>query len=165
MNVESARTLFAYNQWANERMLRSVATLSSEELKRELAVSFGSLLATLAHIIGVEQVYLQRWAGKSPSGIPDTKELPDLSSLQALWRFNLREQGRFVENLTDEKLQQPCSYINFKGERYTYPLHDMVQHFVNHSTYHRGQVVFLLRLLGKQPLSTDYLRYFDELGK
>ena len=37
----------------------------------------------------------------------------------------------------------------------------MLQHVVNHSTYHRGQVVTMVRQSGGKPLSTDYLLYFD----
>jgi uncharacterized damage-inducible protein DinB len=82
--------------------------------------------------------------------------------VRKLWDSVLKEQDRFVAALTDEKLQQALGYINFKGEPMSYPLGDMVHHMVNHSTYHRGQVVFLLRMLGKKPTSTDFLLYFDE---
>jgi len=53
------------------------------------------------------------------------------------------------------------SYVNVKGETWPYPLHEMLVHVVNHSTYHRGQVATMLRQLGKTPLSTDYLVLLD----
>jgi uncharacterized damage-inducible protein DinB len=40
----------------------------------------------------------------------------------------------------------------------------MLQHIVNHSTYHRGQLTTLLRQLGAQPCATDFLYYFDWLS-
>ena len=37
----------------------------------------------------------------------------------------------------------------------------MVQHLVNHGTYHRGQVTMMLRLLGvPPPETTDLIRYY-----
>jgi uncharacterized damage-inducible protein DinB len=38
-------------------------------------------------------------------------------------------------------------------------------HVVNHSSYHRGQVTTLLRQLGAQPVSTDFLEYYDEKNR
>lgn len=37
----------------------------------------------------------------------------------------------------------------------------MMQHLVNHSTYHRGQVMAMLRQLGAEPVSTDFLAFLD----
>jgi uncharacterized damage-inducible protein DinB len=39
-----------------------------------------------------------------------------------------------------------------------------MQHLVNHSSYHRGQVTTLLRQLGADAVSTDLLRYVDALN-
>ncbi len=165
MNVESANKLLVYNRWANDRVLRSVAGLSSDELNHQFPVSYGSLQGTLVHIFGVEWCYLQRWAGTSPKQLPVIAELPDRAAIDQLWHDVVEKQDRFVAGLSDEKLQKSLGYINFRGQPMSYPLGDIVQHMVNHSTYHRGQVTFLLRMLGKEPLSSDYLLYFDEGGK
>lgn len=164
MNVESVRTLYAYNRWANHRTLSSLSGLSSEEFNQNFPVSFGSIRGVLVHILGVEWLYLQRWTGVSPPALPGVEEFPDLGSLRGYWEQIVTEQSRFLETLTDSKLQQRLSYINLVGRAYEYPLVDIMQHMVNHSTYHRGQIVFLLRMLGKKAVSTDYLLYFDEQG-
>ena len=56
-------------------------------------------------------------------------------------------------------------YENLRGQRFEYALGHMMQHVVNHSSYHRGQVVTLLRQLGRTPPNTDFLEYFDEGGR
>ena len=56
------------------------------------------------------------------------------------------------------------SYDNVQGERWRYPLRSMLQHVANHSTYHRGQVVTLLRQLGARASSTVLLLSLDERG-
>jgi uncharacterized damage-inducible protein DinB len=66
-----------------------------------------------------------------------------------------------LDALDDARLTQVVSYVNLKGESFAYPLGRMLQHVVNHSTYHRGQIATLLRQLGATPLSTDLLLYDD----
>ena len=156
------RKLYAYNHWANDRVLGSVSGLSREEFSRDIGGSFGSMWGTLVHIFGVEWLYPQRWKGNSPRALPAADSFPDFEALQAYWNEVRAEQQQFLAGLTEERLQQRVDYINFYGEKYGYPLSDQMRHLVNHSTYHRGQVTLLLRMLGKQPVSTDYLLYFDE---
>ncbi len=163
MSVQSVRKLYAYNCWANDRTLASAADLSAEEFVQVFPVSFGSLQATLAHIFGVEWLYLQRWGGNSPPALPASETFPDVKSLYAFWQTTvLAEQTAFLAVLTEMKLQRRYNYVNLEGKTYGYRLTDQMQHMVNHSTYHRGQVVFLLRLLGKKPVSTDFLLFLDQ---
>lgn len=165
MTVESVKKLFSYNRWANDRMLEAAGKLNSDERMRTFSVSFGSIQGTLAHILGVEWVYAQRWAGNSPRILPGIEQLPDFDSLGPYWQSVLSQQDVFLRGLTDEKLPQPLTYINFRGQPCTYALADMLQHMVNHSTYHRGQVVYLMRMLDTTPPSTDYLLYLDEQAR
>ncbi len=154
--------LYAYNRWANDRVLSVAASLSQDELKRELGGSFGSLWGTLVHIFGVEWLYPQRWKGVSPPVLPGPDKFPDFAALRAFWNEVRAEQQQFINRLNEQLLQQPVEYVNLHGERFSYPLVDQMRHLLNHSTYHRGQVTLQLRLLGKEPLATDYLLYFDE---
>ena len=162
MELPGVRRLFAFNEWANERMLSSVSSLSPEELRRELGGSFGSLWGTLVHIVGVEWLYPQRWRGTSPSALPKPDGFVDLAALRAFWREVRAEQLRFLDGLEEERLQQAVEYVSLNQGKYAYPLVDQMRHLVNHSTYHRGQVTLQLRQLGKKPTSTDYLLYLDE---
>lgn len=76
-----------------------------------------------------------------------------------------RDQKEFVERLTDEDLRERVSYENQRGERWEYTRAHMMQHVVNHSSYHRGQIAVLLRQLGKGPIATDFLLFLDEAGR
>jgi uncharacterized damage-inducible protein DinB len=40
----------------------------------------------------------------------------------------------------------------------------MFRHFINHSSYHRGQIVTFLRQLGASPPSTDLILYYRRRG-
>jgi uncharacterized damage-inducible protein DinB len=162
MNAEDFRTLYAYNDWANRRIVDACRVLDSTAFSRASGGSFGSIKDTLAHIAWAEWLWLERWQHRSPK----QSALPDASNLAAIERVMnevARGQQSFVERVRDEDLSQRISYVNIKGETWEYTLGQMLQHTVNHSTYHRGQIVTLLRQAGANGVSTDYLAYFDEM--
>ena len=72
---------------------------------------------------------------------------------------------QFIEALTIQRLAEGLPYINQKSQLYSYPLWQQLVHVVNHSSYHRGQVTTMLRQLGAEAVSTDFLVYFDEKPK
>jgi len=152
-------TLFAYTRWASGETLESVAGLTAEELTRGIGGSFGSVQGTLTHLCGADWVWLERWHGRSPRSLPEAEETSTLEALRVKWEDVLEKQRAFVEQLTPQRLAEPLTYVSFKGDTFTYPLVEALIHLTNHGTYHRGQVATLLRQLGKQPKSTDYLVY------
>jgi uncharacterized damage-inducible protein DinB len=161
MDVATIRQLYEYNRWANARMLESAALVPADSFTRELGGSFGSLRGTIAHILGAEWIWLERWRGVSPRNLPAASGFPDLASIRERWRDVEAGQRDVVDGLDESRLAVVVSYVNPRGETWAYPLGRMMQHVVNHSTYHRGQVATLLRQLGVEPLSTDLLLYDD----
>ena len=67
MTPELTRTLFAYDAWANRRSLEACATLTPEQFTRDLGSSFPSVRDTLAHLVGAQFVWLERFHGRVPS--------------------------------------------------------------------------------------------------
>lgn len=162
MTPQGFQTLYNYNRWANARVLEAAAKLNPEQYTRDLSNSFHSIHDTLTHILGAEWIWLRRWLGESPKALLNPADFPDLAALRAKWLDVEREQMAFVNGLTDAQLNASVSYLNTKGQTWTYPLWQMLQHLVNHSSYHRGQVTTMLRQLGAEPVSTDFLLFFDE---
>jgi uncharacterized damage-inducible protein DinB len=158
---EEVSKLFDYNRWANARALEPVAGLTAEELNRRLGGSFASVLGTLAHIYAAEWIWLERWHGSSPRGLPTAQEVPTLEALKEKWGAVESRCRDFVASLTEPRLSEVVTYVNVKGETWSYALGEMLVHVVNHSSYHRGQVATMLRQLKKVPLSTDYLVFLD----
>jgi uncharacterized damage-inducible protein DinB len=161
MNKQDIQQLYQYNQWANAAVLKSVAPLSTEQFTRELGGSFPSMRGTLAHIMAAEWIWLRRWKGVSPKALFEASEFRDLAALKARWTEIESEQMDFVKGLTEESLAQVIGYVNTRNQSFEYPLGRLMQHLVNHSSYHRGQVANFLRQLGAQPAATDFLLYFD----
>ena len=165
MTPDEMRLLYEYNAWANHRTLDACAALSDEQFTRHIESSFPSVRETLVHILAAEWVWLERWLGRSPrQGDLPVADLQDAASVGARWRLLEVEQQRFIDALIDDALPRRIAYQNFAGETWEYTLAHMMQHVVNHSSYHRGQVVTLLRQLGRKPPMTDLLFYFDEIG-
>ena len=162
MELNNIRQLYDYNSWAGRRTLTAASALGSDDFLRLMGNSFSSVRDTLAHILGAEWIYLERWQGRSPKALLDPTTFPTVQSLESRWETVERDQMQFIEALTPQRLREELAYINQKGQRYSYPLWQQLVHVVNHSSYHRGQVITLLRQLGAEAVSTDFLVYFDE---
>ena len=161
MNKTNIQLLYDYNRWANAQILDAVSHLTPEQLTRDLSTSHHSVQETLTHILAAEWIWLMRCRGNSPNALLDPTAFSGLDSLREKWAEVEQEQKSFVDGLTDESLQSVFAYTNTKGEQWQYPLWQIMQHVVNHSSYHRGQVTAMLRQLGAAVVMTDLLVYVD----
>jgi uncharacterized damage-inducible protein DinB len=164
MNAADFARLYAYNRWANHRVLACAHRAPPSAASRSLGVSHDSVLGTLVHIMWGEWLWLQRWQGVSPKRVFAPADYPDAAAIEAAWVPIEQEQERWIGALTDERLRATVSYENLEGARWTYPLEAMMQHVANHSAYHRGQVASALRQLGHPCEATDFLVFLDEQG-
>ena len=156
------RELFDYNYWARDRQLKACAAVSEEQFLRPMGNSFPSLRDTLAHLVSVEWLWLERWSGRSPRALPAATEFPNLAAIETRWKTVERGQRHYLGSLSDQAVALPVTYTNLKGESWTYPLWRMLYHLLNHQSYHRGQVTTLLRQLGMASTGwVDYLVALD----
>jgi uncharacterized damage-inducible protein DinB len=161
MNKQDAGYLHDYNRWANLRVLEGASKLTPEEFTRDLQSSHNSVRDTLAHILAAEWIWLERWKGTSPGSLLDPGDFATIESLEVRWAEVERDYREYTSALTDELLGTVITYQNTRGEEWSYPLGEMFQHVMNHSTYHRGQVTTLLRQLGAEVMPLDLLVFMD----
>lgn len=164
MKVEDFRLLYDYNAWANQRTLDACAALTSEQFTRDLGSSFCSVRDTLAHIIGGEWVWLERWLGRIPSAVPAAADLPDFDSVRQRMVQIDGDLVEYVASLTPDDIQRVLKYKTTKGAPQEQPLWQTLQHLVNHGTHHRGQVMTMLRQLGAKPTGTGLIEFYRERG-
>jgi uncharacterized damage-inducible protein DinB len=164
MDHATIGALYRYNLWANEQVLDAVSRLSRDDFTRDLKSSHGSIHETLTHLVWGEWIWLRRWKGESPTTVFSPADFPDVASLREQLQAVALERAAFLEDLTTERLAHVIEYRNVKGETWRYPLWQQLYHVVNHSTYHRGQVVTMLRQVGAAPTPMDFLVYYDEGG-
>jgi len=149
--------LFAYNRWANGRLLSAVRSLSADEFTRDLGASFRSLKGTLVHILDGEWVWVQAFQGKPRTRRVEPDDFADAAAVAGAFPDLEREQSAFLGGLTEEQLAAGC-----KARDREYPLAQLVQHALDHSIYHRGQVALLLRQLGHTPPPTGFRVFLNE---
>jgi len=164
MNQDEVRTLFAFNAWANHRVLTACAALTPEEFTKPAPSSFPTVRDTLHHIMGVEWLYLERFQGRYPTALLPGETIESVARFEARWDGIKKGLEDFVRSPELGDLERIIEYKNMQGKHFRYPLRAILQHVVNHGTYHRGQVATQLRELGQKPLSTDLLRYYDAIA-
>jgi uncharacterized damage-inducible protein DinB len=163
MTSEEALLHIRYTGWASRRLLDAAKQLSPEALSKDLGVSHGSILGTLAHTFFGDSVWYLR-AVDPTMPFPNPKEVPPLERLDAEWRELLQKWEAWAQKLSDVDLDKTVSYRLMDGSPFESMLKQVVLHVVNHATLHRGQVVALLRQTGVKPPATDLIFYYRELA-
>jgi uncharacterized damage-inducible protein DinB len=153
--VNSIRGLLAYTIWADRQLLAALRGLPTEDLERDTGSSFGSVLGTMAHILGAEQLWLSRLLGVPLRRLPELEDFPSVALLAASFEDFWPQLEFYLASLDDDQMARTFSWTNSRGETHSAPLRQVLLHVVNHSTYHRGQVVSQLRQLGHSAPSTD----------
>jgi uncharacterized damage-inducible protein DinB len=163
MTEQDAWTLLDYHYWARDRMLDAVAALDSDQYLKDLGNSFKSVRDTVVHTYGAEWIWYSRWIGHSPAALPDPAAFPDLASVRIPWIAQEAKIRLFVGSLGPNGLDRLIKYRTLSGEPSQSAFGQMLQHVVNHASYHRGQVTTMLRQLGAPgPKSQDMISFFRE---
>jgi uncharacterized damage-inducible protein DinB len=163
MTHRDLTTLLDFHYWARDRVLEAVAQLSPEQYTRDLGSSFRSVRDTLVHLYSAEWNWYTRGHGTSPTSMLDPGDYPDVASLGRAWRAHEQQMRAFLASLDDAAIARTIDYKALNGQPYTSSVSQMVQHVVNHGTYHRGQVQAMLRQLGASPArSVDLITFYRE---
>ncbi len=163
MTPTDIQLLVDYNYWARDRLLAAVEALSPDAFTRDMGSSFGSVRDTLAHVYGAEWIWLARWRGEAPTALPTPGQFPDVATLRRTWTALEGEVRAFVAGLDQAGRTRLCDYRLLSGQACTSPFGQMIQHVVNHGTYHRGQVVTMLRQMGAAgPQALDLIAFYRE---
>ena len=163
MNRQDVQTLLDYHYWARDRVLDAVAKISDAEFTAARGSSFSSIRDTLSHTHFAEWAWLSRWQGTSPTAFPALDQFVDVPSLRTAWTDLEQKLRAHLAPLTDDQLQRVIEYRLLNGTEASSPTWQMVQHVVNHASYHRGQVTTMLRQAGAQPpKSMDMIAFYRE---
>jgi uncharacterized damage-inducible protein DinB len=163
MNFEDAWTLLDYHYWARDRMFAALEALTPEQYTKDLGNSFRSVRDTVVHIYFAEWVWYSRWTGTSPTSFPHAEDFPDLAAIRAPWKSQEHKVRLFIGSLGPLGLERMFDYTLFNGQPSKSVFWHMLQHVVNHGTYHRGQVTTMVRQLGAPPpKSQDLITFYRE---
>lgn len=148
-----------YNLWANKIIAQVISDKAINLLDKEIPNSFPSLRKTLLHIWDAENIWLTRL-----NNLPITDWPSKDASKHASVLKNLINQSQdflnFVESKNEDCLNTTIEYTNIKGEQFSQPVYTIIMHCMNHSTFHRGQLICMLRQMGFDDLpSTDLISF------
>ncbi len=157
-----------YNAGFNRRLYDLAGALTPEERERDMGAFFGSVSATLNHILVADRIWLGRFAPNMPesTALAGADVIREVTSLRQPLADTFDELAaarhatdevitRWVEELTDDVLAGTMSYHHARDGRREHPVWLAVSHLFNHQTHHRGQVTTLLHQLGHDPGVTD----------
>lgn len=162
MTTNDFQTLFEFNFWANARTLQAVDSLPEELLYVDLKNSFGSIHGTLVHLCGAEDIWLQRFNGADPGVFMKKDHFPTYASVKTKWEAVANGWKKYLTELNDDMLNKQLVFHNLKGEHVSQLVWQSLQHLVNHSTYHRGQITTMVRQSGGKPIGTDLITFYRE---
>lgn len=150
--------LAAYNTWANQLMLEAIIQLPEEQQDQELPSSFKSLRATLLHMLDAESIWWQRMKLQERIVRPSEGFQGGMNELaQAVLQQN-RLWNEWIRQAGEHQLHHVFQYQNTKREQFKEPVSQMLLHVFNHGTYHRGQLVNMMRQLGAGKIpATDFI--------
>jgi len=157
-----------YHYWARDRLLDALEPLTPDQLNRDLGSSFKSIRETIVHTYAAEWAWHSRWQGHSPTALLPDDQFPDLAAVRRAWSQHEGDMRAFLDGSGEDGVSRVIEYKLLSGEAGASPLWQMLQHVVNHASYHRGQVTTMLRQLGATPAKPmDMIAYYrtkDRVG-
>jgi len=160
MDVSYFATLAHYNAWANRRLYQACEALGETEYLRERPSFFGSLHATLNHILVADRIWIARIEGQTPPNLKlDQILYGDLIGLKVARLAEDEHIRNMVAGISAARLDRPLEYRNSRGDRFETPLRLVLAHFFNHQTHHRGQVHGLLSQTEVPPPPLDLIAF------
>ena len=149
-----------YNLWSNQRLVEVVNNLSDDALQKEIPSSFPSIYKTVLHLWDVEDIWWQRlklseqqvWQSDTFKG--SLLELTNNLLLQS------KQWKEWVDMATEAALQHEFIYKNSKKDSFKQPVCEVLMHLFNHQSFHRGQLITMLRQTGETTIpNTDLISY------
>ncbi|HEX7071685.1 MAG TPA: DinB family protein [Rhodothermales bacterium] len=146
--MDMLRRLFAHLEWADDRALRALGQTPHPP---------PDALRVFSHLLGSEHTWLSR-INQVPPAIAVWPDL-DVEACGVLSRENITRIRSLLDGLTLAALARRVPYTNTQGETYEPRLDDILLHMCLHGSYHRGQVAWVLRRNGLEPVPTDYIAF------
>jgi uncharacterized damage-inducible protein DinB len=159
--IDDFAGLFAYNRWADSKMLDACRKLSHQQYAAEPVPGWSSVRSTVAHLAIVTEGWIGGLAGRSSAGPASEADLPTVDDAQRLLDRAYATLDELLPALTPDRLAAPR--LLERGNRSAMlPPWAVLRHVVNHATYHRGQVASKLKRFGIEQPATDFIFYVME---
>jgi uncharacterized damage-inducible protein DinB len=153
--------LFAYDRWANAKVLDACRKLTSQQFVAEPVPGWPSVRWTLYHIAVATEWNLRTLAGDPDESIPTESDVATVDDAARLLESAYVRFEALRPTLTPQWLGTLVT-LRRVGYTATLPPWAILRHIVNHSTYHRGQVASKLKRFGIEQPNTDFFYWMTE---
>ena len=152
-------TMARYNSWQNGNIVSCADTLTDAARCADRGAWFGSIQATLSHLLWGDLVWMSRLDGGDPPG----GSIGDSAAMFADWpgycqrrMATDRRIERWAARLEPDDLEGDLAWFSgAMGRDMIRPKAVCIMHLFNHQTHHRGQVHAMLTAAGARPGATD----------
>ncbi|CAH0995577.1 hypothetical protein EMA8858_01700 [Emticicia aquatica] len=142
---EYFKTLFEHEHWANLKVLEALISIQNAPKKA---------IEVFSHTIAAQRIWLDRINHNTT----DLKvwEVFEVEIMLELLEINYNDVCKIIDS---QDINQLIAYQNSKGENFTSTINQILTHLALHASYHRGQVILLLKVDLTTLPSTDYILY------
>jgi uncharacterized damage-inducible protein DinB len=144
-----------YTLWADRKIWDIVRGLTDEEFNQKLCETSGCVADRYLHIADGHSYWYEKWVGHDYQP-PDFKTMTRQQLFEHIEHYN-----SLIFSLAENVGKGPST--EQKSTRLSLDQEEMIFNIINHATYHRGQIVLSLRMLGKEIQPTDYVPYLMEM--
>jgi uncharacterized damage-inducible protein DinB len=160
ITADWVRMMARYTQWQNQSVTSAANALPDGDRQAQRGAFFGSIEATLNHLLWGDRIWLNRFAGtpkpRCGSIAESVNEVPDWS------RFFLERAAtdqailEWANGLKNSDLNGDLTWFSgAAGREISKPYSFLITHFFNHGTHHRGQINAMLTAAGARTDDTD----------
>ena len=133
-------------------MTEAINLLSHEQQHKEIISSFNSLYKTVFHVWNAGFLWWKRMQKEERIARPEDRFNGSMNELCNAWNEIDKQWLDFVNDISEDSLNTKLDYQNMKGDSFSDEVYLILQHVFNHSTYHRGQMVTMLRQVGAETI-------------
>lgn len=158
--------LTRYNAWANEVMFKAVAALPEGEAVKPRPSVFKNMVHTLNHNYVIDRIFQAHLEGRAHGY--GARNTPDHPPLPELWRAQQEIDRWYIEwadRVGEDALEQKVAFTYVGGGEGVMTRREIVQHLVNHTSYHRGFVAQMMYDIPVRPPVTDLTVYLRDAHK
>jgi uncharacterized damage-inducible protein DinB len=151
----SFTTLAEYNRLMDNKIIEIVEDLTEKDYYIDLGFKIGSIHKKCAHIASFADFFVHVLDDSldTPQKFPDLSDL-SRNDLISKWKTDNKKLAELI------KQKQGTHDVTLVGGiKATMDLEHIFFDAIDHASYHRGQIMICLRILGKQTVNTDYLMW------
>lgn len=161
MSLQELQKWIQYHRWRVHKVCDNLQEIDTLRFLQPLKGSFATLSHLVGHIVSAESIWLARM-NNEPQKFPKYEYFENTQIASNTWKSVTEEFMHKLQNLTEQELSGSFSYSNSSGRIFENTYNDALMHIFDHSTYHIGQIAWLMRSIDIVPVSTNYIFYLRE---